>query len=217
MNALPVKITVSELKRRFESSLSEESSNMYLPPLIQKPRFLEESKTMSAAEKGTIMHFVMQHINIKASSTKEEIQDQLELMLQNEQLTAEQAKTIDTNKILKLINSPLGKRMLAVTIQREVPFNMEISCTDIYKDLDADKYRQHMIMLQGVIDCYFEDEKGLVLVDYKTDYVNNNEKLIKERYGVQIDCYTKALEKITGKKVVERYIYLFYNGEILEV
>jgi ATP-dependent helicase/nuclease subunit A len=217
MNALPVKITVSELKRRFESNLSEEGTNMYLTPLIQKPRFLEESKTMSAAEKGTIMHFVMQHINIKASSTKEGIQDQLKLMLQNELLTAEQAKTIDSDRILKLINSSLGKRMLATTIQREVPFNMEISCTDIYKDLDADKYGQHMIMLQGVIDCYFEDEKGLVLVDYKTDYVNNNEKLIKERYGVQIDCYTKALEKITGKKVVERYIYLFYNGEILEM
>ncbi|MDF2531153.1 MAG: recombination helicase AddA [Clostridia bacterium] len=217
MNALPVKITVSELKRRFDSNLGEESANMYLPPLVQKPRFLEESKTMSAAEKGTIMHFVMQHLDIKAADTKEEIHKQLELMLQMELITEEQKRSIDADKILKLIHSTLGKRMLAASIHREVPFNMEISCTEIYKDLDADKYGQHMVMLQGVIDCYFEEADGLILVDYKTDYVNNNIDLIQERYKVQIDCYTKALETITGKKVVERYIYLFYNGEILEM
>jgi ATP-dependent helicase/nuclease subunit A len=72
-------------------------------------------------------------------------------------------------------------------------------------------------MLQGIIDCYFEEMDGLILIDYKTDYVNNNTELIKERYKVQLDYYTKALENITGKKVIEKYIYLFYNGEILEM
>lgn len=217
MNALPVKITVSELKRRFDSNLSEEASNMYLPPLVQKPKFMEESRAMSAAEKGTIMHFVMQHLNLMDADTLEKIQMQLEMMLQNELLTEEQVKTVDSDKILKLINSTLGKRMLNAEIHREVPFNLEISCTEIYKDLDADIYGKHMVMLQGVIDCYFQENDGLILVDYKTDYVNNNLDLIKERYRIQIDCYTKALEDITGKKVIERYIYLFNNAEILNM
>jgi ATP-dependent helicase/nuclease subunit A len=217
MNSLPVKITVSELKRRFDSNLSEESSNMVLPTLVQRPRFLEESKAMNAAEKGTIMHFVMQHLDIKAANTKDEIQLQLKSMVQNELITEEQAKIIDYHKILKLINSELGKRMVTANVHREVPFNMEISCTEIYKDLDAEKYGQHMVMLQGIIDCYFEEMDGLILIDYKTDYVNNNTELIKERYKVQLDYYTKALENITGKKVIEKYIYLFYNGEILEM
>ena len=217
MNALPVKITVSELKRRYDSSLSEEGTNMYLPPLVQKPRFLEESKKMSAAEKGTIMHFVMQHLELKTAGSIEDIQQQLKQMLRNELLTEEQTKAIEVDKIRRFINSVLGQRMLAVNIHREVPFNMELSCTEIYKDLDADKYGQHMVMLQGVIDCYFEEDDGLILVDYKTDYVNNNEDLIKDRYKIQIDCYTKALENITGKKVIERYIYLFSNGEILRI
>jgi ATP-dependent helicase/nuclease subunit A len=217
MNALPVKITVSELKRRFDSNLNEENSNMVLPTLVQKPRFLEESKAMNAAEKGTIMHFVMQHLDIKASSTKEEIQQQLELMVQNDLLVAEQAKIVDSDKILRLIHSNLGQRMIAAGVHREVPFNMEISCTEIYKDLDADKYGQHMVMLQGIIDCYFEEDNGLILIDYKTDYVKNDVDLIKDRYKLQIDFYVKALEKITGKKVIEKYIYLFYNGEILEM
>lgn len=217
MNALPVKITVSELKRRFDSNLSEEGSNIYLPTLVQRPRFLEENRAMNAAEKGTIMHFAMQHLDIKVANTKEEIEQQLKLMVQNELLTEEQAKVIDSDKILNLINSNLGKRMIAADVHREVPFNMEISCTEIYKDLDTDKYGKHMVMLQGIIDCYFEEADGLILIDYKTDYVKNNISLIRERYKVQIDFYTKALENITGKKVVEKYIYLFYNGEILEM
>jgi ATP-dependent helicase/nuclease subunit A len=172
---------------------------------------------MNAAEKGTIMHFVMQHLDIKAANTKDEIQLQLKLMVQNELITAEQEKIIDSHKILKLINSELGKRMVAANVHREVPFNMEVSCTEIYKDLDAGKYGQHMVMLQGIIDCYFEEMDGLILIDYKTDYVNNSTDLIKERYKVQLDYYTKALENIIGKKVIEKYIYLFYNGEILEM
>lgn len=217
MNGLPVKITVSELKRRFEASLSEEGANIYLPTLVQKPRFLEQSRTMSAAERGSIMHFAMQHLDLRKADRREAIEEQLRGMQQKELMTAEQVKTVDTAKILKLMSSSLGRRLAGAELRREVPFNLEISCTEIYPELDEEKYGQYKIMLQGVIDCYFEEEEGLVLLDYKTDYVNNNEELIRERYKLQLDCYTKALETITGKKVQEKYIYLFYNGELLKI
>lgn len=56
-----------------------------------------------------------------------------------------------------------------------------------------------------------------MLLDYKTDYVPaGRSEIIRDRYRVQIDYYTKALEKITGKKVKERYLYLFYSGELVE-
>lgn len=216
MNALPVKITVSELKRRFDTRFDEESSSMYVPALIKKPMFLEESRNMSAAEKGTIMHFFMQHLDI-AFSSRDQLQQQLSRMIEMELLTEEQAKTVDLTKILVLLESSLGKRMAAAKLHREVPFNLEMGCTEIYTDLDEQKYGHHKVMLQGVIDCYFEDSDGLVLLDYKTDFVKDSSDFIKQRYKVQIDCYTKALERITGKNVKERYIYLFHNGEILEV
>ncbi|MGB7604457.1 MAG: helicase-exonuclease AddAB subunit AddA, partial [Lutisporaceae bacterium] len=216
MNALPVKITVSELKRRFDFGFDEQSSNLFVPTLVKKPMFLEEGRTMSAAEKGTIMHFVMQNLDI-ALSNKAELKQQLSTMVEKEFITEEQAKTVDMGKIHKLLESTLGRRMAASKLRREVPFNLEIACTEIYTHLDQQKYGHHMIMLQGVIDCYFECEDGLVLIDYKTDFVKDSSAFIKQRYRVQMDCYTKALERITGKKVVERYIYLFYNGEILEM
>lgn len=216
MNALPVKITVSELKRRFDSGFDEQSSNMYVPALVKKPMFLEESKNMSAAEKGTIMHFVMQHLDM-ASGSREQLEQQLNSMVERELLTEEQAKTVNIEKIIQLMESSLGKRMAAAKIYREVPFNLEIGCTEIYTDLDYQKYGHHKVMLQGIIDCYFEDTDGLVLIDYKTDTVRDGSSVIRQRYGVQINYYTKALERITGKKVKERYIYLFHNGEILEM
>ncbi len=216
MNALPVKITVSEIKRRTDFGFDEQSSNIFVPTLVKKPMFLEESRYMSAAEKGTIMHFVMQNLDI-AKSSKEQLEQQLNTMVKKELITQKQAITVDMSKIRKLLESSLGKRMAASSIHREVPFNIEVACTEIYTDLDKEKYGHHMVMLQGVIDCYFEDEDGLVLIDYKTDFVKDSSDFIKQRYIVQMDCYTKALERVTGKKVVERYIYLFYNGEILEM
>jgi ATP-dependent helicase/nuclease subunit A len=71
--------------------------------------------------------------------------------------------------------------------------------------------------LQGVIDCYFEEEDGIVLLDYKTDYAAPGRvDLLRERYRTQISYYARALEKLTGKKVKDKLIYLFSNGEVLE-
>ena len=62
--------------------------------------------------------------------------------------------------------------------------------------------------MQGIIDAYFETEKGIVLVDYKTDSIAaGEERMLTERYRVQLERYQQALEKLTGKPVVEKYIY----------
>ena len=55
-----------------------------------------------------------------------------------------------------------------------------------------------------------------MLIDYKTDYVPEGaEASIKEKYKAQVTYYARALEKLTGKPVKEKYIYLFHNGKIL--
>ena len=76
-----------------------------------------------------------------------------------------------------------------------------------------------MVRLQGVIDTYFEEEDGIVLLDYKTDYVGEEVKVedIKERYRIQIQYYSDTLEKVMGLPVKEKYLYLFYTGEIVEM
>jgi len=84
--------------------------------------------------------------------------------------------------------------------------------------MTEDVYQGETLLLQGIIDCYFEEPDGIVLLDYKTDYVAPGRMdSIRERYALQIRYYARALEMLTGKKVKEKVIYLFWNGEALEL
>jgi ATP-dependent helicase/nuclease subunit A len=216
---LPTKLTVTELKRRFNADLYDENStHVFTPGIVKKPAFLEEEKALTGAEKGTIMHLIMQHLELNRVSSKEEIAEQIEKMILNEMLTEKQAKSARVDRLEGFFMSDLGQRMLkAICIKREVPFFMELKNTEIYTNLTEDRYSDETILLQGIIDCYFEEDGEIVLVDYKTDYVNDeNVSTIKEKYRTQIDYYTRALERMTGKRVSGKYIYLFSSGGMLK-
>lgn len=216
---LPAKLSVTELKRIFGSSLDDEyTCNIFIPNLIKKPVFLEGKTDFSAAEKGTLVHLVMQHLDLNEPLGLINIKLLIDDLVLREFMTKEQESAVDISKIVAFFESQIGQRMLkSWNIKREIPFFMEISSTEIYENLEKDIYDKEQIILQGIIDCYFEEDDGLVLIDYKTDKVTLGEMgIIKEKYRIQIDYYTKALEKLTGKKVKQKYIYLFYNGEILE-
>ena len=241
LSAVPAKLSVTELKRRFANEEQTESASPFMQPIVARPPFMEAAKGLSAARKGTVMHFVMQHVDLERLATTirnavnkadeaaaaviaavdyalgAELKAQLASMVVHEQLTAPEAEVVNIAAIGAFFRTSLGKRMLSSSsIQRETAFNIEIKCTEIYKELPEELYGNETMLLQGVIDCWFEAEDGLVLLDYKTDYVPaGRADLIRERYKVQLDYYTRALERITGKKVTQKYLYLFYNGELL--
>jgi ATP-dependent helicase/nuclease subunit A len=101
-------------------------------------------------------------------------------------------------------------------VKRELPFYIEIPSSELYKELPSDVYNDEKILIQGVIDAFFEEEDGLVLLDYKTDYVEDVEEF-KKKYVIQLKYYKRALEKITEKKVKEVYIYSFHKEEIYKL
>jgi len=212
ISSIPAKLSVTELKRQldkddawaadpYEAGWSLQNYTM------KRPLFLEGKKEFSAAEKGTLMHFAMQHLDL----FKNNFEQQLAEMTAKELLTKEQAANINLDLIRAFLQSDLGRRMLASgRIEREVPFNLELPCSEIFRELDEDSYREEKIILQGIIDCYFEEEEGLVLLDYKTDYIPpSGLESLKEKYEKQIRYYTLALETLTGKKVKEKYVYFF--------
>jgi ATP-dependent helicase/nuclease subunit A len=213
---ITAKVSVTELKRRFDSVISEDADVLpgTLPTLVRRPRFLEEKKGPSAAEAGTILHFVMQHLDFRNG----DIESQIVEMKRKELITEQQAMSIDDDKIRKFISSGLGTRMLASEkIYREKPFNIEIPCHELYAGMEGGDCKGETVLLQGVIDCYFEEPDGLVLLDYKTDYVpTGGLEQIRERYRVQIGYYARALALLTGKQVKGKYVYLFWSGEVLE-
>ncbi|MGI6084845.1 MAG: helicase-exonuclease AddAB subunit AddA, partial [Acetivibrionales bacterium] len=205
---IPAKVSVTELKRRLGSQSAEESASAsaFLAPLVKKPMFLEEGKGLSAAERGSIVHFIMQHLNldeIKKSAGAnflDNINNQVEKMVAGDLLTLKQAKSIDIGIIERFFNTELARRMLrSDRINRETPFNIAIPAQELYGS--EDQYlKDETVLLQGVIDCFFEEEDGVVIIDYKTDYApKGKEYVIRDRYKLQLDYYTRALEKITGK------------------
>lgn len=212
---IPSKLSVTELKRFFNINNEGEDSPINKSVDIKKPLFLQEKKGLSSAEKGTIMHFVMQHLNFYDKN----IENQINSMVEKELITDMQAKSINIRRIKEFISSPICQRMIASgKFFREVPFNIELPFTELYPVSDGNSSAEENILLQGVVDCYFEEDNKIVLIDYKTDYVQKGcTEQIKEKYGIQISYYSRALELLTGLNVSERYIYLFSTGELVEM
>ncbi|GAA0177654.1 helicase-exonuclease AddAB subunit AddA [Clostridium sediminicola] len=210
--SMSTRFTVTELKKmQYVDTESDHSTNIFTHSMIEKPSFMESSDKIGASEKGTLVHFVMQKIDITRVSSIEEIREQINELVNKEFISDDEAQIINPYKILNFFKSDVGVRMLkADLVKSEVPFLIEMKSTEIYKELHEEEYGDEYILLQGIIDLFFQEGEEFVLVDYKTDFVNdNNLKEIKERYSIQLDYYASAIEKITGRKVKEKYLYLF--------
>lgn len=213
---LPSNVSVSDLKRKdLEYEDEAETLEIFREKEVIKPKFLQERKGFTAAEKGTLMHYVMLRLDFDRVDTVEEIRKQIEELVLNKSLTEEEAKVIRYMKIFKFFRSDLGKRILKAhnegrMVHRELPFFTEISSLELKPELDKSVYENEKIRLQGIIDGFFKEDDGIVLFDYKTDYVEEgNEEEIISRYKVQMRYYKEALEKITSLEVKEIYLYLF--------
>ena len=95
----------------------------------------------------------------------------------------------------------------------------------IYQEL-ADRYNvsyslldEETVLIQGVIDMYFEENGKVVLVDYKTDRVSgsNAEKILRDHYTIQLELYSEALERALGMEVSEKLIYSFTLDKAVNV
>lgn len=202
---MPFKLSVSDMKRASQSGL--DGANVHIPALVPKPKFMEGKRKKNGAEIGTLHHFVMQHLSLDSDLSSEGIRTQVKEMALKNLIEAEDVDLIRTDRIAKFFVTELGKRMLdAKEVHREVPFILNKSIED------SD------VMIQGIIDCYFEEDDGLVILDYKTDYTGSKgTDTVAETYRVQVELYTEALYKLLNKPVKGAYIYFFDAGESIEI
>ncbi|WP_061996002.1 helicase-exonuclease AddAB subunit AddA [Clostridium sp. ATCC 25772] len=217
--------TVSELKRQNNEEQEREYTGKYVPSIVKRPKFLEEKKVLTPAEKGTAIHAVMQRLDFSHDCSENGIKMQIANMVEKELITEEQEKVIKISKIINFFNDDLGKEIIKAykdgTLNREVPFSIEVRAKEVYKELQEDVYDNEFIKIQGIIDGYIEKNNQIILFDYKTDYISrDNENVvqsIKEKYKMQLDYYSRALEQGTGKKVIKKYLYLFSIDKSEEV
>lgn len=207
----PAKLSVSELKRR-DSVEDEELCPS--PVVFHRPRFLQASTLLTPAERGSAVHLVMQHVNLQGPVDATAINAQINTLVQRQILAEAQAQSVDAAQIAGFFTSPLGRRMCeAKKIWRELHFSRMLEGRSLYPELDDEG-----VFVQGVIDCMFYDDDGMVLVDYKTDAAGTAvaaETFVA--YQRQLAIYAAAVVQITRYPVKEAYLYFITTGETVKI
>ena len=175
---------------------------------LKKPKFLEGELPLTKAEIGTTVHLIMQKLDFKQEYCLEKIENLLEELQQKQIITEKQKQSVPKQKILAFTKSELFKEIAkAKAVYQEKPFYINIPVKELYESNSEEK-----ILVQGIIDIYYITQKGeIVLADYKTDYVpEEDEMYLIEKYQGQLNLYKRALEQATGQKVSNVYIYSTY-------
>lgn len=229
---LPVKISVTELKRRameqqkmaVRAEVPEDEVTEMVPGTadrqtgiedeavydIPQPKFRQTKESIGAAERGTLYHFVMEHLPYEQMGDHFTAEMMLAQMQKAGLLREEERNCLKPQKFDRFMQSVLGKRMQQAAkrgaLRREQQFMLEIPVMELYPELESEE----TVLVQGIIDACFEEDGEWVLVDYKTDYVcYGMEQTLVDRYRVQLEQYARALEQLTGMKVREQIIYSF--------
>ena len=213
LRELPVKVSVSELKKRKYADEEEKESALYPEPEMVQivPGFISgEREVTQGAARGTAYHRVMECLDYTRLDGIREIDGQIRTLVEGHKMSPQEGECIYRRDILGFAESELGQRMKRAAqdkkLYREQPFVMKVD----RKELDASWSGDETVLVQGIIDAYFLEGEDIVLVDYKTDRIARGEenKLI-ERYKTQLEDYASALERMLHKKVKQKYIYSF--------
>ncbi|MDY5497997.1 MAG: helicase-exonuclease AddAB subunit AddA [Anaerobutyricum sp.] len=219
------KYSVSELKTIAQQELPDEEERLFFSVKPseetekQLPSFLKEKKeTMLPSTRGTIVHKVMELLPF------EKIDSPKQLLLELKTL---ETKIPDMKKLSGMhiregaeafLFSRTGEKIRKMAregkLKKELPFTVGLPVSM----LNPQEQGKELVVIQGVIDVCAEDEKGLWLLDYKTDHIREGEEgILLDRYKNQMLYYKAALEQITEKKVVNILIYSFSLKKFLPV
>lgn len=182
---------------------------------IARPQFLNEDVQITGAQKGTLMHMCFQKLDETKDYTKEMLQQMVDDLVYRKIITPLEGKAINMYKLFSYTKSELFKQIRnAKKVYKEQPFYINLTADDVYGNGLDDN-----ILVQGIIDLYFINQAGeVVLVDYKTDYVENGkEDDLVDKYKKQLEIYKKALEQASGRSVDKCFIYSVYLEKLLKV
>ena len=230
---LPAKLSVSKLTPgvldRNEGTIEAdaESIDVKLPSVASTPSFMGGEKKPSAAEKGTATHTFLQFCDFE-NAVNNGVGNELERLIHYGFMDRSMGELVNLKQIEGFFDSTLYKDICkAKKIYREQRFNILLSAKDFTEDAEYAKLIENeKLLVQGVIDIFFEDENGdLVLCDYKTDYLTaeeiKNKSLAKAKLSAahsrQLSYYCAALEEICGKRPDKVLIYSLPLGDSIEL
>ena len=226
---IPAKFSVSELKSRFgqdedAKSLMPEEKSIETEGSEEKksiaiiPKFMQQEVEETPTARGILYHKVMQELQFESIKEKADVEKELDRLVKNNVITIAQKDSLDIAKIEAFFDTELATQMKVAAVNkqlfREKQFVMGVPANTLPIESKSDE----LVLIQGIIDAYYEIDEELVLVDYKTDYIpRGGEEEFIQKYSPQIEYYALALSKSLGKKVRSKYLYSFHLRKVIEI
>lgn len=216
---LPSKVTATELKRLDAQPEDAEAAPLVAQPwrTFRKPDFQTRERPLTAAERGTATHRILQYLRFADAADEASVTRQIERLCAQGFLTEREAQAVRISSILQLMRSELGARLVRAErdgqLLREFRFSLLYPAEALFPGAEEEQ-----VLLQGVVDCCIEEDGVLTIVDYKTDRIAPD--AVPERtayYASQLRAYAGAMARITGKPVKQRLLFFLHNGVISEV
>ncbi len=234
MTKLPEKLSVSKLYPALLDEEEHEEVRLKLeasPKAAEKrgmlPEFIMGKPSDESAKRGIATHSFMQFFSIDGLR-EHGAERELKALVEQGFLSSEDMERVRLPEILLFEKSALFREMKsAVSLYREFRFNTYLPAR-FFTD-DKEKRRalaDTEILVQGVIDCLYEDKNGsLHLVDYKTDRLTRDElldkslaaKVLREKHELQLSYYAYAIKNIFGKEPEDIKIYSTVLGECIDL
>ena len=216
---IPSKLTATQIKGRVldqeaaEEAVGAKAVKQEGQP-IYRPHFMTEAKGLTPAQRGTALHLAMQYIPLEGDHTAEGIRTTLDRLAADSFLTRLQREAVPPESLSAFFLSPLGRAMVAAReCQREFKFSILVPAQDYYPGAE-----QEEILLQGVIDAWFDNGDGVTVVDFKSDrIVPGGEAARAEEYRPQLEAYSKALSAILDRPVQRKVLWFFATGTQFEL
>jgi ATP-dependent helicase/nuclease subunit A len=177
----PVKLTVSELKRKAMPDDPDSEQGAVQPPgPDSRPRGIdltlvepdqEGRRRVSGTSLGTALHTALRYLDLAAAVQnphEAEIKRQLDAMMAAAMLTPEEhdALLLFSPALFAYVRSDLAREICAAqqcpgsSVHQEMPFTLALPARDVYPDgagLAADDH----VMVQGIIDLWYRHEGEL--------------------------------------------------------
>ncbi|MGN0446930.1 MAG: helicase-exonuclease AddAB subunit AddA [Acutalibacteraceae bacterium] len=168
---------------------------------------------LTGAQRGIATHTFVQFCDF--TKAKENLESEIERLTAKGILTLKQADGINRRALMRFFESDLYNRIVkSENVMREKKFTLQVPVNEVYEGLD--EYSDELMMIQGIADCVFLEKGKLVVVDYKTDALNNEDDF-RIKYSSQVLLYKKALYECTGIEVKSALLYSFHLGKTIEV
>lgn len=198
---VPSKVSVTYLKNKLEGK----------EKIIKELKSWDENQKIRGATLGTLYHKVIEKFNLSREISYDALKNHIEDMLKRGFLSLEEAGVIDLSIIKSFFESELGERIrISKRVFRELPF--------VYKTNEGIENNEEDFLVQGIVDCLFEEDEKFILVDYKTDQIDIQEGgIIPKEHEFQLKLYKRALEEIWGIEISEGYISFLRARENIRI